>query len=441
MSVPLDRLYNYLDSLCNHDLLIYHFSPHGSKNLSDLIELHAYDPMDWRRCMLTPGVIIHDQEPLYCNAATANAVITEICRREGLNFVQPWFKQQLLRFGFRALTIFRHGIYDKTLLIHSEKNSRDLDRFCKSGFIGVYWWAHAAIARDWYRFAKHDVSLAINFDCITKDFLIYNRAWTGTREYRIKFSEIIVDQNLQNFCKMQFNAVDNNCHYHNFHPVNSVFKTNRYDIENYFEPCASASHSSADYNGVDYANSAIEVVLETLFDDQRWQLTEKSLRPIACGRPFILAATAGSLQYIRSYGFQTFAPYINESYDTIQDPLSRLVAITTEMKRISQLSTVEKFNLWSNIYGVAKHNQDLFFSDHWQSGIFNEFVTNINQGLIIMEQHKTGNHWNNLRKRMTEINSMTYLPNSGPAPMMLNILQHRDEIDKLIQQAGTDKSI
>ena len=58
-----------------------------------------------------------------------------------------------------------------------------------------------------------------------------------------------------------------------------------------------------------------------------------------------------------------------------------------------------------------------------------------------MEQHKTGNHWNNLRKRMTEINSMTYLPNSGPAPMMLNILQHRDEIDKLIQQAGTDKSI
>jgi len=441
MSVPLDRLYNYLDSLCNHDLLIYRFSPHGSKNLSDLLELNAYDPMDWRQCMSTPGVIIHDQEPLYCNEATANAVVTEICNREGLNYVESWFRQQLLRFGVRALTMFRHGIYDKTLLIHSEKNSRDLDQFCNSGFIGVYWWAHAAIACDWYRFAKHDISLAINFDCITKDFLIYNRAWAGTREYRVKFTEMIVDHNLQDFCNMKFNPMDDQCHYRDFQPVNAAFKANRYDIENYFEPCYADSYSSADYNSEDYSSIAIEVVLETLFDDQRWQLTEKSLRPMACGRPFILAATAGSLQYIRSYGFRTFAPYIDENYDTIQDPLLRLVAITTEMKRISQLSTVDKRNLWSNIYGVAKYNQDLFFSDQWQSGIFNEFVTNINQGLIIMEQHKTGKHWNNLCKRMTGINLMTYPPNSGPAPMLLNILQHKDEIDALLQQAGPDKSI
>jgi hypothetical protein len=48
-------------------------------------------------------------------------------------------------------------------------------------------------------------------------------------------------------------------------------------------------------------------------------LTEKALRPIACGQPFILAATPGSLQYLRSYGFKTFSGYIDETYDTIQE--------------------------------------------------------------------------------------------------------------------------
>lgn len=33
MSVPLDRLYNYVDGLCNHDILIYRFFRHGSKKL------------------------------------------------------------------------------------------------------------------------------------------------------------------------------------------------------------------------------------------------------------------------------------------------------------------------------------------------------------------------------------------------------------------------
>ena len=449
MSVPLDRLYNYLDSLCNHDLLIYRFSPHGSKNMSDLTGLANYYSFGWQWCLLTPGVIVYDQEPLYFNASTVNTLVVaagivhkipDSIHKQTL--LDTFYKQQILTFWFRVLTDFRYGIYDKTLLIHSEKNSRDLDRFCGSGFIGVYWWSHAAIACDWYRFAKHDISLVINFEKITKDFLIYNRAWAGTREYRVKFTEIIVDQNLQNFCNMKFNPMDNQCHYRNFQPVNAAFKANRYDLENYFEPCTAAAHSSADYNSEDYISIAIEVVLETLFDDQRWQLTEKSLRPIACGRPFILAAAAGSLQYIRSYGFQTFAPYIDESYDTIQDPLSRLAAITNEMKRISQLSREDKRSLWRAIYCVAKHNQDLFFNDHWQSGIFKEFVTNINQGLAIMEQHKTGSHWKQMLKRLSDKKSLMLSPHLGPpSTMVLDSLQHQDEIDKLIQQAGTDKSI
>jgi hypothetical protein len=48
-------------------------------------------------------------------------------------------------------------------------------------------------------------------------------------------------------------------------------------------------------------------VAETVFDT-RIHLTEKTLRPIACGHPFILAAGPGSLKYLQTYGFRTFSP-------------------------------------------------------------------------------------------------------------------------------------
>jgi hypothetical protein len=88
-----------------------------------------------------------------------------------------------------------------------------------------------------------------------------------------------------------------------------------------------SSAASADYDPNDFINSEISVILETVFDDRRIHLTEKTLKPIACGHPFILAAGPGALEYIRSYGFKTFAPYIDESYDQETDSLKRLEKI------------------------------------------------------------------------------------------------------------------
>jgi hypothetical protein len=85
----------------------------------------------------------------------------------------------------------------------------------------------------------------------------------------------------------------------------------------------------------DYEATDIEVVLETLFDDSRLHLTEKSLRPIAVAQPFILAGTHGSLEYLRSYGFKTFGDVWDESYDLVEDPAERLIQIAELMKYIS----------------------------------------------------------------------------------------------------------
>jgi hypothetical protein len=432
MSVPLDRLYNHLDGLCNHDILIYRFYPHGSKKLSDLKPLSYADQLSWK-FVLKPGAICHDQEPLffdqYSNADMLSYFLSDPGEKidpEILARIQNYIQNQHLR----SVIDSRFSIYDKTLLIHSEKNSNNLDQYIKAGFVGVYWWTHAALSTDWFRYAQYDPVLDVDLANIDKDFLIYNRAWAGTREYRLKFTEQIVDADLHNHVAMKFSVESEGNMYQEFCPKNSVFKIQRYDLENYFNPCKIDASASADYNSHDYQHTAIEVVLETLFDDLRLHLTEKSLRPIACGRPFILVATPGSLEYLRSYGFKTFNEFIDESYDTVQDPLERLKLISSEMKRIAQTPMYQKKQLWNELYAIANYNKKLFFSADWQHNIFNEFLTNVESALTIMEQHKTGQHWEQFYNAW-KLNPEKFKHTNQP---VIDSMCQVDKIKSLLQQ-------
>jgi hypothetical protein len=211
---------------------------------------------------------------------------------------------------------------------------------------------------------------------------------------------------------------------------NHKLAISRRDLETQFDPCTVDATASADYHAPDYAHTGIEIVLETLFDDTRWHLTEKSLRPIACGRPFMLAGTPGSLEYLRSYGFETFGNLIDESYDCITDPVSRLQCIVKEMKRISNLSHDQKLQLWQSLYEIADRNKQLFFSDAWQQQIFDEFVSNFNQGVSIIEQNKTGKHWLNFRDAWTACPEQFKHVDS----VILKSMVHQEEIEQLFNQ-------
>jgi hypothetical protein len=219
-------------------------------------------------------------------------------------------------------------IWDWALLTHSEKNSKELTQYEQDGFVGVYYWSHAIIARDWFRYAEHVIQRKQK----QKTFLIYNRAWAGTREYRLKFAEYLVRFKLDQDCIMRISPVDSTLGKHyNLHTFKNPVWRPATLIEKFFPLCSATSQYSADFNLADYESTDIEVVLETLFDDSRLHLTEKSLRPIALGQPFILAGTPGSLEYLRSYGFRTFGHVWDEQYEQETDPEYRLVKITNLM--------------------------------------------------------------------------------------------------------------
>ena len=350
-----------------------------------------YDLPGWIEKMITPFVFYNDQEPLNFDYYNNKQDYSKFLGDARASF------NEVVNFKL-ILPIIGSNFYDHAIICHSEKNSKNLVLYENNEFIGVYWWSHAVIARDWFRHAEHDLDLGINFDKITHDFLIYNRAWSGTREYRLTLAEMILDQNLLDHCHMSFSPVDGTCYYTNHVFSNHSLKINRTDLEGIFPPNTAKSTDSANYNSQDYATCGIELVLETLFDDDRLHLTEKSLRPIACGRPFMLAATAGSLDYLRSYGFETFDGCINESYDSIVDPLERLLAITQEMQRIAKLDASTKQQLWQKLYEIAARNKKKFFSTAFHNSIVQEYSDNFDSAIKFANQHRSGKRWKQIIK-------------------------------------------
>jgi hypothetical protein len=401
MSVPLDRLYHYLADCVNHDLIIYRWAPHGSRKLEDLTQLTNYPEYQWYR---NPIAIFHDQEPLNYNFYNQDQIQNQVKFLYSKWLVEHTFKNLALEYisqqHLRAITNCANQ-YDLTILVHSEQCSWQVKHYSNKGFVPVYYWSHAVIAQDWFRYAKHDAKLDFKLFDFKQDFLIYNRAWSGTREYRLSFVEKLISNGLVKNCKTSFNPVDQCMHYTNHCFTNKKFSIQNYQLENYLPLNTYSAAASADYVSDDYDNTGMEIVLETLFDDTRLHLTEKTLRPIACGKPFMLVATAGSLQYLRDYGFETFGDVIDESYDAIADSKIRLDAIISEMKKIAALDANDKQILYTKLHKIAQRNKQRFFNGLFDQ-VIEEYKTNLNQAMEIMQQHCTDRHRTAIRQLLQQ---------------------------------------
>jgi hypothetical protein len=369
MTVPVHNLYDFVHQTTKNKYFLIYFYPWGQRAIKNAI----YNQIDNRwldgpngipaenRSKLSlrysaaaeldqvaqtqPTILCHDQEPLnYSLYSKDSEYVNEVFhywQNKTGSLLPDIFKNINLR-----LTL-PYSLQKTWILLHSELNSSELKLYEDTGrFCGAYWWSHAVIARDWYRYAEHDLSLK-PANSSKKIFLSYCRDTTGSRQYRQDFLNLISHNGISDQCQTQsFDGVD-------------------YGAE-----------SSAVYNSEDFNNTAISIVLETVFDG-RIHLTEKILRPIACGHPFILAAGPGSLQLLRSYGFHTFHGYVNEEYDTITDHKERLGAIIKEMNRIASLPIIEQTALIETLRGIAAFNKQRFFSDEFFQQVVDELQRNV----------------------------------------------------------------
>ena len=395
MSIPLDNLYYWVESLLPVPAILYVFQPHGSKKISDCIWFSDYNKETAYRF---PGIIAHDQEPLdweFYNLPDQYLDV-EWNKRDPVekNDLEISRVEYYSKFNLKCVVFAQSShLYDRVILIHSEKNSKDLEQYQQNGFLCVHYWAHAVIARDWYRFAEVDPRLQSSEVVPQNKFLIYCRDWSSRREYRLKFLELLVKNQLNEDSKISVMYTNSE----GTHFSQCQFKNPNFELispESIYQIPINqhSSSASADYDYFDFLNTQISVVLETVFDDNRIHLTEKTLRPIACGHPFILAAGPGSLEYVKSYGFKTFAPWIDESYDQETDSLKRLEKIIRSMKQIQNLQGQELENFSQAVKQIADFNKKHFFSNNFSDQVKNELKNNLDMAYTQVRETR-GKHY------------------------------------------------
>lgn len=85
-------------------------------------------------------------------------------------------------------------------------------------------------------------------------------------------------------------------------------------------------------------------------------LTEKTWRTVKQKHPFIILGCVHSLKALREMGYKTFSPYIDESYDNIQNDEERLIAVINEVERLCNMS-IEETKLWlEKVHEITEYN-------------------------------------------------------------------------------------
>lgn len=107
----------------------------------------------------------------------------------------------------------------------------------------------------------------------------------------------------------------------------------------------------------------IEIICETQYC-HLGEYTEKTWRCLAAGKPFILLSGSGSVKLLHDLGFETYHPWIDESYDRITDSINRIAAIQHEIDRLASLDKKQWQQTISSLNAIARRNREFYLA--WQ---------------------------------------------------------------------------
>ena len=123
------------------------------------------------------------------------------------------------------------------------------------------------------------------------------------------------------------------------------------------------------------AESLLYFVSETVYFGRRQHLTEKTFKPIALGMPFVLHAPAGSLDYLRQYGFKTFDSVWDEHYDSVTDDIIRNETIGRLLKFLDTLNETQQNTLFQKCIPIIEHNWNHFYNGGFEKILWAELTT------------------------------------------------------------------
>jgi hypothetical protein len=346
--IRIDEIYENVflpQALKSPGVGLHWFDPFGSTDIRDIVNLPPLAPLASKR------IIFWDQEPVHLD----NAIL----------FLDQFFH-------------IYHTYNEKaTTIITSEKNSKNVEKLCEKYDLNFnYYFFHAWAALDWYRGYNRTLLYRIFPErSISHTFMCPNNIIGGERRHRIELLRELVRHNLISGNLISFPAV---CPYENI-SLQDLCKNYQIDFDysslnlplviDHRDNHHHSSHRIDLWGGAD--KTLLQVVTETVFYGQRQHLTEKTFKPIVMQQPFVLVSCRGSLEYLRSYGFQTFGDFWNESYDDLDDH-ERIAAIGTLLADLDGLSSKEKTQMQYHLWPVVKHNFDWFNNREFENLLWQE---------------------------------------------------------------------
>jgi hypothetical protein len=269
-------------------------------------------------------------------------------------------------------------------IITSEKDSEFLDEIVKIyKWKPHYYFYHGWSSLDWYRgYNRTFLIPRARNRTPSKTFISPNRIIGGKRDHRVLFMYHIFKNSL----------VDNHITVPNICPEENInirdiaqkYMSRYPDIINIFndaelpylfnEEETQLMTSCWITNFDESADSLFYVPTETVYFGKRLHLTEKSFKPIVLEMPFILMATAGSLKYLRSYGFKTFDGIIDESYDNETDDFKRIEMVVKLISDIDKMSKEEKQDLHIECVPIVEHNYNHFYNGNFENILWEELT-------------------------------------------------------------------
>jgi len=283
------------------------------------------------------------------------------------------------------------------ILVTTEKNSDALSLIqSRYNCPTVYYFHHVFAAHNWFRGYHYDVRLIEpNARVLVKKYITFNRLTSNLRVYRSLFISELIQRDIldQGYVSYNDTCPDNNQNYvqnlcdardsgvitpevanEAMMNIASIDLPLRID---YLDEAAIPNHSFVLSAIPETQRSFIYVVTETCYWERKCHLTEKIFKPIVSKMPFILVGPAHNLAYLRSYGFRTFDRWIDETYDTIEDPVKRMHAIGAVLLDIGNRSLDDLQDLLCEMQEVLDYNYNLFYSQEFLDSCWQELTNNL----------------------------------------------------------------
>lgn len=323
----------------------------------------------------TAYVFMHDQEPvddslysdLFADVVEKNSDIGYVEHSDGTwEIVSPLAKGHVV--------VSERGEY--------------VEQVCKKyGWKMHYYFYHGWACLDWFRGYDKTYLIARARDRRpTKTFMSPNRIVGGKRDHRVLFLYNIFKLALEHnhisaprICPAEGVDITSIAQkYTNVYLDISDILSNA-DLPKTFTGEATQTMTSCWLgNYTEAADSLVYVPTETVYFGCRTHLTEKTFKAIALEMPFVLVAPAGSLAYLREYGFKTFGSIWDESYDTITDDIARIETVTQLLKQLEDMGLEERLHIHTACLDIVEHNYNHFYGGDFAEILWKELKDMLN---------------------------------------------------------------